>query len=617
MSPKRAQHRLAWTGKMVLALLTTSALLVALALGATRHLLMRLMDETGQRDEVVDRTQKMALLVSKAADAAASYALTRSDIERSRVFDRLAEARAEGRLLLPTAVDANERASLTRALSDIDANERTAHAVLDRAEVDMTAYHAFDDDLDRTEADLEGLEAAFRARAAAIDRDTERRASLSVYAVGLVTLAVAVVVGLAIARRLTRPLASLRASALAFDADARDIDVPYDADDELGDLARAFRSMADRLRADRVDIANARAELVDVFASVDQAIFVVDENERITKANPTALALVGRGPLEGVPIEEVLRDVHGDALVDGDTVLSARDAEIPVRVTVSQLRKGRGRVVCAYDRRAQLELEADRRAAERLEEIGRLAAGIAHEIRSPLQYVGDNLTYLTDAHAAMIGALERDHSSAADGDVAFALAEAPSALASAREGLERVSAIIQAMTEFAHPSRAALAETDINRVVTSTLAIARHEYKYVADVTTKLATLPPIPCLPGQLGQALLNLVVNAAHAIADTGTRGRITVETRLRAEDVVVSVSDTGMGIPEAVRAKVFEPFFTTKGRGRGTGQGLALVKRVVDAHHGRVTLDSEVGRGTKFELFIPRRAAEPAVANGSVHH
>ena len=617
-------RRLGLNGKVILAVLATSAVLVVVAVVATRQLLMGTIEDGARHDRVLHETQQIALLVSKAADGAASYALTFNPTERTEVFEDLAGARQAAAILQRENLTPAERAALDVALADITRNEHDSHAVLDGAAIEMPPYLAFDDSLDVTEADVATLEARLRETSAATARATERRANVSVWMVGLATIVLAVLVGIAVARKLTRPLVALRDAVLAFGPDGAMVETPI-PDDEIGDVALAFRSMTGRVRADHVELTNAHTELVDVFASVEHLLVVVDDDDRVLIANPRATELVDRGDLVGTPLSEFLPEISGDALVRGDMTLVSRTEQIPVRAIVSRLRSGRGRVICASDRRAQLALEADLRAAQRLEEIGRMAAGIAHEIRSPLQYIGDSLTFVSEAQQSIVSALERyrsvppvefkGHVEAFDGaaatasseDVGFALAEVGNALASVNEGVERVSSIVKAMQEFAHPGQTAVADTDVNRLVTSTLAIARHEYKYVADLKTELRTIPPIPCMPGELGQAVLNLVVNAAHAIADTGKRGTIKVTTALTTETVVISVSDTGTGITPEARTKLFEPFFTTKERGRGTGQGLALVQRVVEAHHGRVTYETEVGTGTTFHVILPRDFAK----------
>jgi signal transduction histidine kinase len=276
---------------------------------------------------------------------------------------------------------------------------------------------------------------------------------------------------------------------------------------------------------------------------------------------------------------------------------------------------------------ARLQVETDLRQAHKLESVGRLAAGVAHEINTPVQFVSDSVHFLRDATTdlmTMITHLREVEASVLNGTPSLEAAEAaayaaetadlpylvehmPKAIDRALDGLERVATIVRSMKEFAHPDAVEMAPADLNRAIESTLVIARNEYKYVADVVMSFAALPPVHCHAGDINQAVLNIVVNAAHAIGDvvTGTpnRGRITVTTALDGEMVVVTIADTGGGIPEAIRDRIFDPFFTTKDVGRGTGQGLAIARAiVVDRHRGELTLESEVGQGTTCFIRLP---------------
>jgi signal transduction histidine kinase len=173
------------------------------------------------------------------------------------------------------------------------------------------------------------------------------------------------------------------------------------------------------------------------------------------------------------------------------------------------------------------------------------------------------------------------------------------------------------MKEFSHADQRSMSEVDLNRAIHSTLIIARSEYKYVAEVETEFAPLPAVICHGGQINQVVLNLVVNAAHAIADqvkdTGQKGLITVKTRVDGGFAVISISDTGGGIPEAVRARIFEPFFTTKEVGKGTGQGLSIAHKVVASHGGTLDFETEMGKGTTFFVRLPLPAAHDGAAGG----
>ena len=165
------------------------------------------------------------------------------------------------------------------------------------------------------------------------------------------------------------------------------------------------------------------------------------------------------------------------------------------------------------------------------------------------------------------------------------------------------------MKEFSHPGSDEKVAIDINKAIETTIAVARNEWKYVADVTTELEThLPLVPCLRGEFNQAILNLIVNAAHAIAGvrsegTVQKGEIAISTRRNGESVEISVRDTGHGIPLEIQPRIFEPFFTTKDVGKGTGQGLSIAHNtIVKRLHGEMWFESEVGLGTTFFIRLP---------------
>jgi signal transduction histidine kinase len=286
-----------------------------------------------------------------------------------------------------------------------------------------------------------------------------------------------------------------------------------------------------------------------------------------------------------------------------------------------------------FEARSRMELEL--RQAQRLEMVGRLAAGVAHEINTPVQFVSDSLEFVRVGIEELALILDRDSEliarvlagqpahelataatvAAVDADLPYLREQLPLAVARALDGLGRVTTIIRSMKIHAHPDRCESATADLNDAITSTLTIARNEYKYVAELVTDLGDLPPVTCYLGDFNQVIINLVVNAAHAIGDvvgtSGDKGRLTIKTSCDGADAVVAISDTGGGIPEHVREHIFEPFFTTKAVGKGTGQGLAIAHSViVDKHHGSLTFESTPGQGTTFMIRIPI-AGSPAPA------
>lgn len=291
-------------------------------------------------------------------------------------------------------------------------------------------------------------------------------------------------------------------------------------------------------------------------------------------------------------------------------------------------------LVVAQDITEQKRLEVELRHSQKLEAVGSLAAGIAHELNTPIQFVGDNLRFLEGAFAGLgelIGSYQDMKNAAAAGeldarlldgvrqaeetaDLDYLRDEVPKAVRQSLDGIERVATIVRAMKDFAHPDHGERTAADLNRALESTLTVARNELKYVADVETDFRELPPVPCRLGDLNQVFLNLLVNAAHAIRDvvkdTGKRGRIRVTTRQDGAHVKIAISDTGCGIPPEIREKIFDPFFTTKEVGRGTGQGLAIARSIiVEKHGGTLTFESEVDRGSTFVVRLPLGTATAA--------
>lgn len=303
------------------------------------------------------------------------------------------------------------------------------------------------------------------------------------------------------------------------------------------------------------------------------------------------------------------------------------------RALVEVDRTGRQHLVALlFDQSARKTLETQLAMAQKLESVGRLASGVAHEINTPIQYVGDNLGFLRDSWRDVLRVVDacRPAFDGADLDAAsirtmaagtdfdFLLEEIPLALDQALDGTERVAAIVRAMKRFAHPGGDAMTLVDLNKALETTVLVARNEWKYLAELDLDLEPeLPEVLCLANDMNQVFLNIIVNAAQAIAERRDQekstdlGRIVVSSRRDKDQVVIVFSDTGCGIPDENRDKIFDQFFTTKEVGTGTGQGLAMVHDViVGKHGGRIEVDSTVGRGTTLTVRIPLVRPEAAL-------
>lgn len=265
--------------------------------------------------------------------------------------------------------------------------------------------------------------------------------------------------------------------------------------------------------------------------------------------------------------------------------------------------------------------------ASKLESVGRLASGIAHEINTPIQYVSDSLYFAQEGTIDLLHAFEKVEAMTGmpipeesreevakwiqqigtEADLDYLRDNLPKALERSSEGLSKVTEIVRSMKMFAHPDQREMTQVDLNEAIKTTVVVCRNEYKYLATIEQDLGDLPYVICHAGEVNQVLINLIINAAHAIAEknllSDEMGVITIQTRAEGDHVKVLVSDTGCGIRNSDRDRIFEPFFTTKAVGRGTGQGLTLVHSViVNQLKGSISIDTVVNHGTTFELTIP---------------
>jgi signal transduction histidine kinase len=310
------------------------------------------------------------------------------------------------------------------------------------------------------------------------------------------------------------------------------------------------------------------------------------------------------------------------------TAINRQGKSFPVEITITPLKYKGGVIFNVFieDISERKLMETQLHHAQKMESIGQLAAGIAHEINTPLQYIGDNTRFLQDSFLEMIDIVKKYRNRNEIGemvsdpqgdkkplvepeDLDFLVNEIPAAIQQSLDGIGRVTKIVQAMKEFSHPGSDDKKMININKAIETTLDVSRNVWKYTADIETNFdPELPLVPCFPDELNQVFLNLIVNAAHAIEEKNTnsesqKGTIMVTTKKNNNWVEICIKDTGKGIPKEHNSRIFDPFFTTKEVGKGTGQGLSIVHSVITKKHkGEVSFESKVNEGTSFLVRLP---------------
>jgi two-component system NtrC family sensor kinase len=387
------------------------------------------------------------------------------------------------------------------------------------------------------------------------------------------------------------------------------------------------RSLQDALAHER----NVLRTMIDMIPAF---IYAKDAQSRFTACNKlvanrmgvTPEQLIGKSDFDFFPREMAQKFFNdeqallasGKPLIDCEEIafdkISGTNRVIVTSKVPLHDEQGRvtGLVGTGYDITERKAAEERMASSDRLESIGRLAAGVAHEINTPIQYLNDSVSFIRDGVQELLAYIDKLHAAMpqppeGNDDVDYMREELPPAMTRVADGLARIAEIVRSMKHFSHADQREMSAVDLNASIASTLVIARSEYKEVADVETVYGEIPQITCHGGQINQVVLNLVVNSAHAIGDlvkkNGGRGKIRVQTRVDGDNVVISIEDSGGGIPEGIRARIFDPFFTTKEVGRGTGQGLSIARNViVKGHSGELDFVTEIGKGTTFYVRLP---------------
>ena len=304
-----------------------------------------------------------------------------------------------------------------------------------------------------------------------------------------------------------------------------------------------------------------------------------------------------------------------------------RHLDLRSRITVVKQKTRVLLRMVSFDVTTRKLLEAQLANAQKLESVGRLAAGVAHEINTPVQYLGDSLSFLSDAGRDLLELLAKYKTALANSgspaiikemmaaeqaiDLDYLAENLPRSIESATDGVKRVATIVRSLSGFANPDALDKAPADVNQALERAVVMASGQSAPVAEVKTELQPLPPLMCHVGELGQAFSNIIVNAVQSVGEVAkgsrTRGLVTIRSRREGEMVVISISDTGTGITESVRPRIFDPFFTTRPVGSGTGQGLAIAHTVVNKHRGTISVDTTVGQGSTFTIRLPLEPEE----------
>ncbi len=427
-----------------------------------------------------------------------------------------------------------------------------------------------------------------------------------------------------------------------------ELEIARRTQDLQGALARIHsetekkQSMIEAMQIKDREMANSEAFFRAITQNANNQIVLIDELGAVSYANPRAVNSFGVNPdgRDGSTISKIFPQV---ASVDQLIALAGQDITavdtegntLSMKCSVNQFKTKNfenSYAIIMHDFTDMKLLEEELAQAHKLESVGQLAAGIAHEINTPAQFISDNLFFLKDAVAEIFELFEEIENQCKEAgeneglqdiakkieevDVEYLAEEVPSALSQSSDGIQRVTTIVRAMKDYAHPGES-FGQADLNQAIEGAIIVCRNEWKYTAELETEFdPDLPMVECVVSDINQVVLNMVVNAAHAIADhksdnSESKGEIRVSTQSSDDSIIIKISDNGSGMSEEVRSKIFDQFFTTKEVGKGTGQGLSIAyKLVVEKHSGKIDVESTVGEGTTFNITLP--IVQPSTGN-----
>lgn len=407
----------------------------------------------------------------------------------------------------------------------------------------------------------------------------------------------------------------------------------------ISDANRSLESKIDDLRRAVEEVRKQKEYIEQIFDVVPQGLITVGSEQRAIEWNASFTQIVEKwaqllnrdaGEVREIFLSRLQQELQ--RADDGEYIMNIDGHPLSMAFASAEVRQFEkiSRVVSLRDITDIATMQRRLTQAEKLESVGRLAAGIAHEINTPTQYLVTNLEFLAEAYLDLAGVMGNLESliSAADrpadlspllgelresfneADWEFLAKEIPGALEQSREGLRRIQSIVGAMKRFAHPAAESAEKCDLNVAIETTVTVTRNEWKYLAELVLDLdPELPPVPCFIDQFNQVILIMIVNSVHAIeerlAETGEgKGLITISSKAMPDEVAITLTDNGVGMSEEIQKKIFDPFFTTKAVNKGTGQGLAIANDIiVTQHKGTIEVISELGKGSTFVIRLPR--------------